>query len=175
MINLILERNKSYLPVTFAAIPLRHKKQQKMQHTYDVNLTWENGRIGELESSVLNDKIKVATPPDFPNGVAGVWSPEHFFVAAINSCLMTTFLAIAENSKLEFGSFDCSAKGILAKEDGKFKITEVSLSPVLEIHHERDIERAGRIIEKAEAACLISNSITSKINLNYEIKVAELV
>lgn len=146
-----------------------------MQHKYDVNLKWENGRIGELESPVLNDKIKVATPPEFSGGVAGLWSPEHFFVAAVNSCLMTTFLAIAENSKLAFESFDCSAEGTLEKEEGKFKITEVSLSPVLVVLHEKDIERAGRIIEKAEAACLISNSITSRIKLNIEVNLTEAV
>jgi len=35
------------------------------------------------------------------------------FVSAISSCLMTTFLANAENSKLEFICFDCEAKGKL--------------------------------------------------------------
>lgn len=144
-----------------------------MRHTYDVNLLWENGRIGELESSVLNDKIKVATPPEFQGGVEGVWSPEHFFVAAVNSCLMTTFLAIAGNSKLEFESFECKAEGILDKEEGKFRITEISLSPVLEIRHEKDLERAERIIEKAEAACLISNSITSRVNLQPKVKLTQ--
>ena len=66
-------------------------------------------------SPELNKKnsvcIEVATPPEFPKGIAGIWSPEHLFVAAISGCLMTTFLAIAENSTLEFTSFSCQAKG----------------------------------------------------------------
>lgn len=63
----------------------------------------------------------------------GIWSPEHLFVAAIESCLMTTFLAVAENSKLEFVSFSSHATGKLDKVDGKFMMTEVLLRPTLVI------------------------------------------
>jgi organic hydroperoxide reductase OsmC/OhrA len=41
---------------------------------------------------------------------------------------------------------------------------------VITIKYEKDIERAGRIIQKAEANCLISNSIKSKVILKPEIK-----
>ncbi|MDZ7805566.1 MAG: hypothetical protein U5K71_00450 [Gracilimonas sp.] len=47
------------------------------EHTYDVDLKWKEGRIGELKSYKLNDSINVATPPEFPGGVEGIWSPEH--------------------------------------------------------------------------------------------------
>ena len=66
-------------------------------HFYDVNVEWNEARKGTMSSSVLTDKIEVATPPQFPNGMNNIWSPEHLLVAAVNSCLMTTFLAIAEN------------------------------------------------------------------------------
>lgn len=39
-------------------------------------------------------------PPEF-GGPERTWSPEHLFVAAVSSCLMTTFRAIAEMSELE--------------------------------------------------------------------------
>ena len=109
--------------------------------------------------------------PQFPKGVDGVWSPEHFFTAAVNSCFMTTFLAVAENSKLEFKKFHCSAEGKLEKVDGKYLMTEVLLKPELLITNEADREKAERILIKSEQACLISNSITSKVFLQPEIKV----
>lgn len=85
MINLILERNKSNLHSnTF---------EQQKQHTDDVNLTGEHGRISEFESSVLNDKKS--------GYLAGVseWSygrmvSRTLCVAAGNSYLMTTFLQL---------------------------------------------------------------------------------
>ena len=88
-------------------------------HFYDVNVQWISDRKGIMSSSVLSNKIEVATPPEFSNGMANVWSPKHLLVAAVNSCLMTTFLAIAENSKLEFIKFDSKATGKLEIIDGK--------------------------------------------------------
>lgn len=146
-----------------------------MQHIYDVDLTWDKEGIGTMESSVLNEKITVATPPEFPGGVEGIWSPEHLFVASVNSCFMTTFLAIAGNSKLEFESFSCKAEGKLEQVERKFKITEIALFPTLTIANEKDAERAQRILEKAEAACLITNSINSEVSLTTDIKTIELV
>jgi organic hydroperoxide reductase OsmC/OhrA len=70
-------------------------------HYYNTSVSWSEGRIGQISEPTL-PTIQVATPPEFPKGVPNYWSPEHLFVAAANVCLMTTFLAIAENSKLEF-------------------------------------------------------------------------
>jgi len=134
-------------------------------HIYNVNLNWVADRIGEVSSPELLTQIDVATPPQFPNGVEGVWSPEHFFTAAVNSCFMTTFLAIAENSKLEFTDFKCFAEGKLEKQDGKYLMTEIVLRPELTIINDSDKEKAERILIKSESACLISNSIKSKVSL----------
>lgn len=140
-------------------------------HIYNVNLNWVADRIGEVSSPELLVQIDVATPPQFPNGVEGVWSPEHFFTAAVNSCFMTTFLAIAENSKLEFTDFKCFAEGKLEKQEGKYLMTEIVLRPELTIVNESDKEKAERILIKSESACLISNSIKSKVTLVTKIKV----
>jgi peroxiredoxin-like protein len=134
-------------------------------HYYNVNLNWTSDRKGEISSPELKQKIEVATPPQFPKGIEGIWSPEHLLTAAVNSCYMTTFLAIAENSKLEFIRFDCTAKGKLEQIDGKFLITEVILEPTLVITKESDKDRAERVLQKSEGACLVSNSIKSKITL----------
>lgn len=141
-------------------------------HYYNVNLNWVNERKGEVSSPELTDTIQVATPPQFPKGIAGMWSPEHLFTAAVNSCFMTTFLSIAENSRLEFISFSCAAKGKLEQVEGKFLMTEVLIEPVLLIKNNEDQEKAERVLHKSEAACLISNSIISKVILNPTINIA---
>ena len=147
-------------------------------HYYNVNVNWNKERKGMMCSPELNQFdidesscIEVATPPEFPKGMPGIWSPEHLFTAAVNSCLMTTFLSIAENSKLEFINFSCKSKGKLEQVDGKFMMSEITLEPTVIIADEKDRERAERILQKSEAACLISNSIKSKIIMNTTIKV----
>ena len=141
------------------------------KYFYTTEVEWTRERAGELSAPDLPD-LEIDAPPEF-KGHEGVWTPEHLFVAAVNSCFMTTFLAIAENSKLEFVSFSANAKGKLENlEDQGFMMTEVVLSPKLLISHARDAERAGRILEKAEKNCLISNSIKTETRLEPEVTVA---
>lgn len=134
-------------------------------HYYKTTVTWKEGRVGEISEPTL-PAITVATPPQFPKGVPNIWSPEHLFVASANVCLMTTFLSIAENSKLDFKTFESEATGKLEKVDGKFIISEIEIRPEVKVSQEKDIERAERILHKAKEHCLISNSMKSKIFLN---------
>ena len=139
-------------------------------HSYHVNLNWKKDRLGEIFSPETKTTIEVATPPQFPKGIEGIWSPEHLFIAAVNSCFMTTFLSIAENSKLEFSNFSCKAEGKLEQLEGKFRMSEVILKPELSLINPKDIDKAERILQKSEKACLISNSINSKVLLEKTIK-----
>ena len=145
------------------------------KHIYNVDINWNKDRKGVMCSPELirdaNTCIEIATPPEFPKGMPGIWSPEHLFTAAVSSCLMTTFLAIAENSKLKFSDFSCKSKGKLDRVDGKFLMTEIILEPCVTIDDEKDRERAERVLQKSEAACLISNSIKSKITMLPSIKI----
>ncbi|NEN22269.1 OsmC family protein [Cryomorpha ignava] len=135
------------------------------KHSYKVSLKWDEGRKGIMEAPGLEQKITVVTPPEFDNGIAGFWSPEHLYTASVLSCFMTTFLAIAEYSKLEFQDFDCTADGIMEKVEKRFQMTEVNLKATLKISDPDKKDKAERILEKSEAACLISNSIKTKVNL----------
>ncbi len=141
-------------------------------HFYNVDVKWKSDRKGEMSSPELSQNIEVATPPQFPKGMENIWSPEHLFTAAVSSCLMTTFLAIAENFKLDFVNFECSSKGKLEQIDGKFLMTEVILEPVVTIKNESEREKAEKVLQKSEANCLISNSVKSKITMISEIKLA---
>lgn len=133
------------------------------KHEYKVDLKWKEGRVGTLSSPKLENDIEVATPPSFPGGVEGVWSPEHLFVSSVSSCFMTTFVAIAEYSKLNFENLEVSASGKLDKVEGKFQVTEITLVPELTVADEKLADKAKRIMEKAEKSCLITRSIKTKI------------
>jgi len=139
-------------------------------HKYNTQLNWLADRRGLMSSPELNESFEVATPPQFPKGMEGIWSPEHLLTAAVSSCFMTTFLAIAENSKLAFDQFSCSASGKLEQIEGKYLMTEIILEPILTVPIDTSIEKAERILIKSEAACLISNSIKSKVTLKINIK-----
>ncbi len=85
---------------------------------------------------------------------------------------MTTFLAIAANSRLEFKSYESAAEGTLEKTESGFLMTRITLRPKIVVAEPGQIERARRIVEKAEKLCLISNSMKTRVELVPEVTVA---
>lgn len=142
------------------------------KHEYQVDLNWKEGRIGTLSSPELDHNLEVATPPQFDGGVEGIWSPEHLFVSSVSSCFMTTFVAIAQYSKLDFEDLKVEATAKLDKADGKFVVSEITLKPELIITNDKFTDKAERIMKKAEEACLITRSIKSKIHFEPKVTVA---
>jgi peroxiredoxin-like protein len=133
-------------------------------YTYHADVVWSGERRGVLRSAGMPE-IQVAAPPEF-KGHEGAWTPEHLFVSSVATCFVTTFLAIAELSKLEFDAIEAAAVGTLEKVEGRgFLITEVVIRPRLVVTNAGDTDRALRILDKAERNCLISNSINASVRL----------
>lgn len=146
------------------------------QHQYEVNLSLKKGRIGELSSPGIQEKIEVATPPQFPGGVDGIWSPEHLYTASVVSCFFTSFTAIAEYSKLDYVDLEIQSSGSMTRnEDGKYVMSSVTLKPALTIEDESKEKKAYRILEKAEKICLITRSIQSEIIFEPTVYIAQKV
>lgn len=123
----------------------------------------KTGKVGSLADGVAT--LEVASPPEF-GGPGEVWSPEHMFVASVSSCLMTTFHSIAAMSGVEIVHYEDEATGRLERgENGLYRFETITLRPRVVISDERKLDRAQRLIEKAEKVCLIGRSVSSKIVL----------
>jgi organic hydroperoxide reductase OsmC/OhrA len=142
-------------------------------HTYEVNLKWTGKTKGILSSTVLPEEIEVAAPQDYHTGTEGVWSPEHLLIAKINSCLMSTFLTIAENSKLELISYESKSICTVEIIRGKYLLLEIVLKPKVVIPYSQRPERAKHILEMSKNVCLITNAIKTPIRLDPEIILSE--
>jgi peroxiredoxin-like protein len=140
--------------------------------TFPVSIRWQEGRRGRAESPDGTPGLEVASPPSF-GGPGGVWTPEHLFVLAATSCWMTTFLAVAELSRLDFAAVEADGEGTLERaEDRRYRVAAIRLRPRVTVLREADRERALRLIEKAESACLIARSMTTPVELVPEVRVA---
>jgi peroxiredoxin-like protein len=133
-------------------------------HEYRVHAFGSGGRNGVVHAEGVLSCISFSAPPEFL-GEPGRWTPEHFLVAAVASCFVSTFSGIAEKSRLEFASFKLDAEGLLDNADGIWRFTEIKLRPVVSILKEEDRDRAIRLLEKAEKSCLIARSIQFKVTL----------
>ncbi|MCL1077074.1 OsmC family peroxiredoxin [Parashewanella spongiae] len=95
-------------------------------------------------------------------------NPEESLLAALSSCHMLTFLAIAHLKRLPVLSYQDNAMAILGRiESGKLAVTEMVLSPeiVFEEGVEVTVKTIQKIHEKAHANCFIANSISSKVTI----------
>lgn len=134
------------------------------KHTYSTAVEWTKERRAALSSRGL-PTIEVATPPNFPGGHEGIWSPEHLYTAAAEVCLMTTFLSFAERANLDFLSYKSEADGILDKVEKSLLMTRIHIKPTITVANEADREEALKLIERAERYCLISNSMKSEVTV----------
>lgn len=95
-------------------------------------------------------------------------NPEEALVAALSSCHMLTFLAVAAKRKLSLESYNDAAVGTLEKNDaGKLAITRVTLRPKIvwspgvtvapdvlaQLHHD------------AHASCFIASSVKTEVTV----------
>jgi peroxiredoxin-like protein len=132
-------------------------------YTYRTTVTWTEKKMGVI-SSPGKPEVQVATPPEF-KGHEGLWSPEDLFVASINSCVMSTFLAFAERAGLAFTAYESDAEGRVELADGKLQVTTVVVKPKVTLAPGADAAKARGILAKAEAHCLISNSVRTKVTV----------
>ncbi|TDD25197.1 OsmC family peroxiredoxin [Kribbella turkmenica] len=100
-------------------------------------------------------------------GTPGPVDPEEAFVAALSSCHMLTFLAIAARKRLVVDAYDDHAVGVMAKnEAGRLAITRVTLHPkIVWGGPEPDAEALERMHHRAHLECFIANSVTTEVTV----------
>ena len=141
---------------------------------FKAGVVWEGGRRG-LITSVGKPDVMVGSPPEF-KGEAGVWSPEELLVSSVNTCLMLTYLALAQARGLEIASYESSAEGWLEHTEDRYRITEVSVQPAITLKSPADLEKARSITERVEEQCFMTNSVSGKVKFSPQFKVgAEVV
>ncbi len=143
-------------------------------HKYQVRAKSTRPCAGVVASDVISQPIIFSAPPEF-SGEPHLWTPEHFFVAALVSCYVATFSGMSEFSLFHYVSLEVTAEGTLERDAGGWRFTEVHLRPSLKITREEDREQAVQLLEKAERTCLVARSITAQVAVEPTIKVVSEV
>ena len=140
---------------------------QDFPHHYLVNAEAE--AEGNIALKSDNMPQLVSAPPAEFGGPGDQWSPEHLLVASVADCFILTFRAIARASKLEWESLEASADGVLDRVDRVTQFTSVTVKATLTVPAGTNEEKARRLLQKAEDACLITNSMTAETHLEADI------
>ncbi len=144
-------------------------------HSYNVNVTWMDGRIGNAEAFHISVPVFFSAPPEF-GGTEGFWTPEHLLVLAANSCLMSTMAALAEHSRLTLVGYRADGEGRLEKIPGQgYRFTEIVLRPLVTVQTEDDIALAEKLLAKAERLCLVANALSIPVRVDARVEVLATV
>ena len=69
-------------------------------------------------------------------------------------------------------SLECDATGTLDRVERVTRFTAVTVAARLSVPEGSDPEKARRVLEKAEAACLITSSMNAEVHLEADVTVA---
>lgn len=141
---------------------------QDLPHHYKVEASAELEGDGAISSDRL-ESIPFASPAEF-GGPGNRWSPETLLLAAVASCFILSFRAIARASKLSWLSLKCEVEGTLDRVEGKTKFTRFVVHATLAVPQDANETLAHRLLEKAEKICLVTNSLSGETRLDAEVR-----
>lgn len=136
-------------------------------HHYAVNASIRPD--GDVPLSTAGVRIIESSAPKEFDGPGNQWSPEGLLTAAVADCFALNFRAIATASKFAWHSLEVRTEGTLDRVEGKMRFTRFATHAKLQVGAGADIERAKRLLEKAEATCPVSNSLSSERHLTLEV------
>jgi organic hydroperoxide reductase OsmC/OhrA len=100
-------------------------------------------------------------PPEF-EGQGGNFSPEDFFLLALQNCFVATFKVYAEYSKLSFTNLQVKGELIVDKnDDGKPVMKDFNL--MIEIDEVQDQKKALLLIKKTLSNGFILQSVKTNV------------
>jgi organic hydroperoxide reductase OsmC/OhrA len=115
-------------------------------------------------------KLVVATPPEFRDGVADVWSPEDLLVAATATCYALTLSAIADRRSLPIWDLSVFGAGHVSRRADNvfgFIVVELAVELTTEEGSEALAEKVARI---AERGCIVGDALTVPVEVELTIR-----
>jgi len=117
-------------------------------------------------------ELDVGPAPEF-NGRPETLNPEEMFVAAINSCLMTTFFYFVRKLNVEILSYYSDAEGQVEKQKDGFRFTNVEVRAEVILGQQQSAEKVRELGDLAEKYCLVSRSLACPVQYSLVVQVKE--
>ncbi len=127
-------------------------------------VTWTEGAKGEIAFST-GPKVEFALPAEF-GGIEGFPSPEDFFVAAANACVLTTTITRAKKYNVALRSYRSEAVGVLEKVADGREITKIEIK--VRLAADGDSETLKKMIEEVTGRVPVIRSMKTSVSINFE-------
>ncbi len=152
------------------------KARQRLEHEhFTARLSWQRHTPDFVYDTYKRDhdvvfgsgsRISASAAPAFKGDPTRI-NPEEQLVAALSSCHMLTFLAIAARKRLTVDAYDDDASGMLEKNQaGKLAVTKVTLRPRIRFAGTPPSPADVKALhERAHEECFIANSVHTVVTI----------
>ncbi len=150
--------------------PRESVRMHPFPHFYTVNS--HANPSGAVTLSASNVPELASQPPREFDGPGDQWSPEGLLTAAVADCFVLNFRAIAAASKFAWTELSAATEGRLDRVEGKMRFTSFTTKASLTVPQGAAVERAKKLLERAEQTCPVANSLTAERHLEASITVS---
>ena len=118
---------------------------------------------------ILNENIKIdaGSSPDYGGSVDNI-NPEQKLAAAVSSCFMMTFLALAAKMKWPVKNYKDKAISYLGKNnEGRMYVNKIELNPQIIFDNDFTIsdDEMHKMKERSHKYCFIANSLSKDVEI----------
>ncbi len=138
-----------------------------LPHHYTTRLTAGTSEHARL-SAPDRPHVVIAAPAEF-GGPGDAWSPEHLLLGAVQACFLFTLRAVAGASSVPLLGVDAEAVGIVAREQGVTRFTDIIVRAVIRVPAGSDVGRVLKLVEKTERNCLVTASLSTPVRVQPEV------
>ena len=145
------------------SINLEWNLQEKLLNPEDLS---KNHKI-EINDNIFNS----GSAPDY-GGKDNEINPEQLLAAAISSCHMMTFLALADKMKWPVKSYKDKAYAYIGQNSkGKMCVNKIELNPIIVFDDNFSVskEEMEKMQDRSHRYCFIANSLSTDVEIKINI------
>ena len=132
-------------------------------HAFVTTLEWKGGER-MVQHAEGRPPIEVSSPTAF-GGEAGLWTPEDFLVAAVESCVLLTTLYFVHRNQIGLKGWTSRCTGEMAKTAEGLRFQRMELRITARVAAEADIEKLRQAVALAEKYCPLSAAVKFPVNV----------
>ena len=144
--------------------------------SHSIEIIWD---LGDQELSpgkyltdhkvILNENLTIdgGSSPDYGGSVSNI-NPEQKLAAAVSSCFMMTFLALAAKMKWPVKNYKDKAISYLGKNnEGRMYVNKIELNPQIIFDNDFTIsdDEIHKMKERSHKYCFIANSLSKDVEI----------
>ena len=144
--------------------------------SHSIEIIWD---LGDQELSpgkyltdhkvILNENLTIdgGSSPDYGGSVSNI-NPEQKLAAAVSSCFMMTFLALAAKMKWPVKNYKDKAISYLGKNnEGRMYVNKIELNPKIIFDNDFTIsdDEMHKMKERSHKYCFIANSLSKDVEI----------